>query len=400
MADLDEDALLTSAPTADEIDLSEETQDFRFLSAFGTNEVKIPKRGEKDFEQHGTNLQSDTLAASRQAMHNALSFQRVHQPKGYTMATYHPESNMAYSYNPKGPLFARMGQVLSALEDPLGNDERRGQRLWLLPEELIYLLERGTIDVRWPVSEDDEDDRALPMSVQAAYAMCIGGTLTLERHIVYSSLKRAGYIVLRSADFNGSGPSPGTECYPPLPDRTWRGLHHGRDGCLLQPALYRSYADIYSRLALVQFHDPTTQRPQPSNLPVTIPTDLHQPLSSISVTYNIWKPGTTMFKKSSPGTPDFRIAVVNARETKVPSLQQLSSLMEAVPYEPPKQDAQLYQKLKHGYKNVILAIVDQGVVSYLRLADAAFGRERLYGSKSPRPGFKHGGSRKRGQKRR
>jgi tRNA-splicing endonuclease subunit Sen54 len=73
-------------------------------------------------------------------MHNALAFQRIHQPKHHTIAIYHPESNMAYAYNPKGPLFTKMGQTLPLNEDPLGN-ERRGHRLWLLPEEALYLLE-------------------------------------------------------------------------------------------------------------------------------------------------------------------------------------------------------------------------------------------------------------------
>jgi tRNA-splicing endonuclease subunit Sen54 len=38
-----------------------------------------------------------------------------------------------------------------------------------------------------------------------------------------------------------------------------------------------------------------------------------------------------------------------------------------------------YMRLKHGYRNVILAVVDRGVISYLRLGDAGFGLERMYG---------------------
>lgn len=51
----------------------------------------------------------------------------------------------------------------------------------------------------------------------------------------------------------------------------------------------------------------------------------------------------------------------------------------------------MYQKLKHGYRDVILAVVDQGVTSYLRIADAAFGREKLYERKGRAPGGKRGG---------
>lgn len=50
---------------------------------------------------------------------------------------------------------------------------------------------------------------------------------------------------------------------------------------------------------------------------------------------------------------------------------------------PPRSDAQLYAKLRNGYKSVILAVVDQGVTSYLRLADAGFCGEKLFERKPP-----------------
>lgn len=40
-----------------------------------------------------------------------------------------------------------------------------------------------------------------------------------------------------------------------------------------------------------------------------------------------------------------------------------------------------------------MAIVDQGVVSYLRFADAGFSRERIYESQGPPKGGKIGGYR-------
>ncbi|KAK0345724.1 tRNA-splicing endonuclease subunit sen54 [Friedmanniomyces endolithicus] len=416
MADADEDVIPRSGPLQEDVDLSEEIQDFRFLGTATGNDVKIPKRGEKDFEPHETALQSNTLAASRQAMHNALSFQRVHPPKGVALATFHPESNMAYALNPKGsPLFVRMGRTLSKAEDPIGDDGLRGQRMWFLPEEVIYLVERGTIDLRWPVQEDDEDDKGLPMSLQAAYAMFLGeqqglgGALTFERYSVYSGLKRAGYTILRAASFEGSGPPATANCYPPLPQRTWQAgllslawlkyIFHNSEkegherleyGLGIAPGLYRSYADIYRRLALIPWYDPTNT--QITAASQSSPTD-----GEIRVTYHVWKPGSATFKKSDHGPPDFRIAVVDARETTAPSLQQLGNLMATLPYEPPKAEDQLYQKLKHGYKNVILAIVDQGVVSYLRISDAAFGRERLYERAGRGFGGKRGGRGGRGR---
>lgn len=399
------------------------------------SDAVIPKRGEKDFEPHATALQSNTLAASRQAMHNVLSFERVHQPKGHTIGIYHPETNMCYAMNPKGPLFIRMGRVLPAHESPFGDDELRGIRTWLYPEEALYLLERGTMDVRWPrtVQEDGDDDDdeegesklGLPMSLQAGYAMFLGdeeshphgaATLTFERFSVYSGLKRAGYTVLRAPSWDSTGPALTPDCFPPLQpqNRTWQtGLtsiisslkcffianpqklerqQHARQvtGPIIPNDLYRNYQDIYRRLALVNFHDPTLAKPPSS---ATAEAEEKTPTTEppFRITYHVWKPGSAHFKKSAPVDPDFRIAVINARESNMPTLDQLGALLETTPYDPPKAEAHMHVKLKHGYKNVILAIVDQGVPSYLRIADAAFGREKVYERSTGGRGGKRGG---------
>ncbi|KAK5013264.1 tRNA-splicing endonuclease subunit sen54 [Cryomyces antarcticus] len=157
-----------------------------------------------------------------------------------------------------------------------------------------------------------------------------------------------------------------------------------RLGPLVTPGLYRSYADIYRLLALIPAHDPTLP---PSHTPTEPP---------FRVTYNVYKPNTA-YKKSAPGPPDFRIAVINARETPVPSLDQLAALLDTTPYDPPRPGAQLYQKVRQGYRNVVLAVVDQGVVSYLRIADAGMASERLYERTGGAFRGKRGGYRGRGR---
>jgi tRNA-splicing endonuclease subunit Sen54 len=197
-------------------------------------------------------------------MHTALSFQRVHQPKKHVLAIYHSETNMAYTEDPRGPLFKTMGKVWPGKEDPLGPRAAGDNRVWLLPEEAIYLLERGTIDIRWPVDQDDEDDLGLPMSVQGAYAAFLGlqgdgeGALTFERYSVYAGLKRSGYTVHRAPSWGGPGDDPGDECAPPMQGTSWGfGLlkdkwqsmfipraatqEEQRLGPLVAPGVYRSY---------------------------------------------------------------------------------------------------------------------------------------------------------------
>ena len=146
---------------------------------------------------------------------------------------------------------------------------------------------------------------------------------------------------------------------------------------------------IYKRLALIPYHDPILAS---SNCLSSKNTD-----PPFRVAYNVWKPRPN-FRKSSPGEPDFRVAVVNARETSVPTLGQVSALLESVPYDPPSSETQRhsYMRLKHGYRNVILAVVDQGVTSYLRFSDSGFGLEKMYGIPSKRGLGSKKGARARG----
>ena len=144
--------------------------------------------------------------------------------------------------------------------------------------------------------------------------------------------------------------------------------------------------DIYKLLQLDLSGGPAASYPAPSD-PFTI-------------TYDVYKPSAT-FRKSNPGSPDFRICVLDGRETSVPSLLQLAHLMSETGIDLPRPNAQLYNRLKHGKSHVILAIVDQGVVSYMRVSEAGFADERIYegrGRGSGRGG-KRGGHR-RGRQRR
>lgn len=118
------------------------------------------------------------------------------------------------------------------------------------------------------------------------------------------------------------------------------------------------------------------------------------PLDPFRVVFYVYKPDA-QFKKSDPGLPHYRVAVVNARETPVPTLTQLSDLFATLPYDPPQDNAQLYQKLKHGHRSVVLAVVDQGVVSFLRFADAGFQYEKVYNRRGP--ASKRGGRGGRGR---
>ncbi|RHZ45653.1 tRNA-splicing endonuclease subunit SEN54 family protein [Aspergillus thermomutatus] len=448
MADMDEDvARLPSNDTSTHIetDLSDETQDFRMLNHISfladPSQSSLPKRGEKDFEPNPTEFQADVLAASRRAMHNALSYPRLHHPKHKIVGVYapdgpappsiapvaedetqktelkpgksaltklgvHPES-CVYVANPKGQFFKTMGQA------------DRSNRVWLLPEEALYLLERGSLEIRWPVSATgcgdtgDAGDSGIPMSLQAAYACFIGrGGLTIDRFTVYTGLKRLGYTLTRAVGWYDDAEEPSVDSEKQEPVRVGAGLAGMYErfmkwlqtpslGTATMPlvgvGIHRSYSesvmealmykptnfsdDIYRKLSIIPWHDPTV--PQ---------TPAQRTDAPFRVVFHVYKPSTP-FRKSAPPAPDFRIAVVDSRTHSMPTLSQLGALLESTPLDPPrgeKMDRQLYMRLRQGYRNVILAVIDQGVVSYLRVADAAFGKEKLYENRGTPQGNKLG----------
>jgi tRNA-splicing endonuclease subunit Sen54 len=73
---------------------------------------------------------------------------------------------------------------------PLPIESQRGKlqkTLALLPEEAIYLIERGALFCRKEIRRSMEDVKGFPMSVQQSYSEMIGTeNLTLEKYQVRS----------------------------------------------------------------------------------------------------------------------------------------------------------------------------------------------------------------------
>ncbi|THH30528.1 hypothetical protein EUX98_g3655 [Antrodiella citrinella] len=229
-----------------------------------------------------------------------------------------------------------------------GQQQKVAKRLELLPEEAIYLVERGSMFC-WKALEDIsprmnglEEMEGAPMSVQQVFAEMIGTEdLTLEKYQVFAYLKRLGYVVMRT-----KAPSPAyltAAPHVPLSVRTsgwfsrllaaftgtfskvlrvfrrtpefWRpGLfHHGL-----------TYSSMFKSLRVIPSGHSTP-------LQVSAP-DTQQP-SIYDIFYNVYKPATP-FKKTAPSKPDFQIVVVNARTTPMPTLSELTDLFDILPELP------------------------------------------------------------------
>ncbi|KAI1611208.1 tRNA-splicing endonuclease subunit sen54 N-term-domain-containing protein [Exophiala viscosa] len=481
MADADEDAIHIT-PASGHDDLEDETQDFRFLTQLTSSsagQAVIPKRGTKDFEPNPTRSQSSALDASRLAMHTALSAVRLHSGKNHIVGQYLPDENdWRFDDNGSGVRHARcvvVPRFKSTHLKVMGVADRYNWT-WFLPEEALFLLERGSLDIRWPdmdrpehdvpeEKEQDSDDAEhptgsaqdevstqdtaeledhpvapksreepemkigeLPMSLQGAYASFIGKDgLTLERYSVYAALKRAGYVVQRAPTWHDVDPPRANGDAYHNPDQpqnltttstrdasqplssaaaiihrlvSWLFQPRGGEqscpalGPLVAPGLYRNYADIFRSLALIPYHDASStssaaSSPQPS-----------PPQPPFRVHFHVWKPvNAHTYRKTAPPPPDYRIVVVDARTTSVPTLTQIGQLLDTQPEDSLSKEkgGRLEVRIKHGRRNVLLAIVDMGVVSYLRLSDACFGAEKLFeekarsGSKGQRRGAGGGG---------
>jgi tRNA-splicing endonuclease subunit Sen54 len=205
-------------PQTHDRNLSDKTQDFRFLnSIISTSDLakstSIPKCGGKDFGPNATKAQASALDFSRNAMHTALSHPRLHQVKTHVVTQYCLEGaryggTCVRVDNAHGPHFRKMGK----------GDSK--SRIWLLPEEALYLIVRGSLDIRQPdlPSVGDEgrndiegegkvDDPFGRTTLEPLRRICnfIGKSgLTLGRYQVFVGLRRLGYTVVRAPTWEES----------------------------------------------------------------------------------------------------------------------------------------------------------------------------------------------------
>lgn len=273
----------------------------------------------------------------------------------------------------------------------VGKADKSGT-LWLLPEETIYLVERGNLECWW--------EEGVPMSLQGVYATCLDGCGGLERYQVYSYLKRAGYILARAPTFQDEDadvpPSPTVRTATTTSPGIFAQLFSSffgetpvpRSGPVVAPGAYRSYEAIYSRLSLIPSHHP------PHTTDFTTTTAPAK--NPFRVAYNVWKP-QPHFKKSDPPPPDFLVAVVSARETSLPTLAQLSALFDSVPVDAKAAGKNQFHRLKDGYRNVVVAVVDSGVTSFIKFADVGFADEPMYKWRPSRGRGRGGGGKFRGR---
>ena len=103
--------------------------------------------------------------------------------------------------------------------------------------------------------------------------------------------------------------------------------------------------------------------------------------SLLQTVFSVWKPRPA-FRKSTPGKPDFQIAVLSTSESRVPKLWQLDELLAETAKVGMEADGNVrksvYARLRNERNSAFMAVVDAGITSYVKVTDAQFGRERLH----------------------
>ena len=181
----------------------DEVQDWKiFSSVVASGQDIVPKRGDKDFEPEGTDLQAQKLQESRNAMYGALEVVRGYSDKQELVGVWFPDRSQVYVPYLKGPFFKDCGSSESF--EPIHG-------AWLHSWEALYLCERGSMRIylsndefdRWLKScremkvvnkKFEYSKKLISMSLGHFYSYLTSETL--DQYLVYAYLKRLGYIIM------------------------------------------------------------------------------------------------------------------------------------------------------------------------------------------------------------
>eukprot|EP00066_Takifugu_rubripes_P013349 XP_011602615.1 PREDICTED: tRNA-splicing endonuclease subunit Sen54 isoform X1 [Takifugu rubripes] len=146
------------------------------LFAARSRSHKIPIRGQKDFFPNDSEHQKQRLEQSLKEHWSLLAEERVERLRNLAKANWIPSEQIVELQTPAGKFWQTMGF-----------SSEGKQRL--LPEEALYLMECGNLQVFY---------QDLPFSIQDGYESFLSpSTVSLQQYQVFAHLKRLGYVVHR-----------------------------------------------------------------------------------------------------------------------------------------------------------------------------------------------------------
>lgn len=296
----------------------------------------VLKRGQKDFEPDDTALQRDALQRSLDSMFTALGTPRPATTKQTIKAYY---ENGEWRCELKGNFMQTMGVV-------------KGLWCYLTNEEIVYLVERGTVEPFLVTGGG-----TVKMDLQGVYTLSVDAIVEYQ---VYANLKRCGYIVLRHREWDTRVVTP----FQPwlMMKKMISGILNRFSFCFraFTPWWLRSKFTSYRQI----FRSLQLQPTQTRRIPQTKP---------LKITFDVWKPNPR-FPKREPPPPDFQIITfdISARPS-FPTYTQLSQIFSQL--ASPTAERKPTQRMKDGYENVIFALVNDGVINYMRVSKGMLFKE-------------------------
>nr|XP_046272033.1 tRNA-splicing endonuclease subunit Sen54 isoform X2 [Scatophagus argus] len=146
------------------------------LFAARSRSHKIPVRGQKDFFPSDSDEQRRRLERSLDEHWSLVAEERVERLGNLVKAKWIPTEQIVELRSPAGKFWQTMGFSANGKQ-------------YLLPEEALYLMECGSLQVF---------HRDLPLSIQDAYENFLSSsTVSLQQYQVFGHLKRLGYVVHR-----------------------------------------------------------------------------------------------------------------------------------------------------------------------------------------------------------
>lgn len=271
--------------------------------------------GPKGFAPDPDNEDEKTaLECLLQEQRDVLKEERIHKKGNLSVGTWNPGEQVVEVSVTKGPHWQHFGQ-------------KKGGKMLLKPQEALFLLEQGTIELYFG---------GLPMSFQQAFMSMLSEEFSPDHYLVYAYFLRLGFTVLQHSTRNVGQLSRKTVTFTekskeesvensngdisigdkPVKSSPVSHLWNSEDGVtpLVRPEDAVSTAAILSKLQVVKnqrMHSADTQSGQNS---------------SLQIVFDVYQPGVN-FKKSNPGPPDFCITVCRYSDMP-PSLASMNSLSQ------------------------------------------------------------------------
>ncbi|KAM9393516.1 tRNA-splicing endonuclease subunit Sen54 [Pholidichthys leucotaenia] len=146
------------------------------LFAARSRSHKIPVRGQKDFFRNDSEEQRQRVEQSLNEHWSLVSEERVERLGNLVKAAWLPSERIVVLQSPAGKFWQTMGFAAKGKQ-------------YLLPEEALYLMECGNLQVFY---------QDLPLSIQDGYEKFLSSdTMSLQQYQVFGHLKRLGYVVHR-----------------------------------------------------------------------------------------------------------------------------------------------------------------------------------------------------------